>query len=128
MVANYGELVRVAREAHAPPITAKQLAQTLKVSAPFITDIEKGRRLPALDKQKVIKKLLANEQFPETLFDDLAAADNDDPRIVAEDLAKLIHKKPEVRQLLRVLNSQKLTTVQIKKITESLGGTDYAAK
>ena len=51
MPENYGELLRMAREQHSPPMTAKQLAEKLKVKAPFITDIEKGRRLPSLINQ-----------------------------------------------------------------------------
>lgn len=121
---NYGELVRMARERHSPPMTAKQLAEELKVKAPFITDIEKGRRLPSLSNQKKIKKLLVSEQFPDYLFDDLAAADNEDPRIVAEDLAKDIRKKAALRDLVRVIHTQKLTTAQIAALTATLGGND----
>ena len=119
---NYGELVRLAREQHSPPMTAKQLAEKLKVKAPFITDIEKGRRLPSLPNQQKIKKLLVCEQFPDYLFDDLAAADNEDPRIVSEDLAKDIRKKSALRDLIRTIRSHKLTTAQIIALTESIGG------
>ena len=119
---NYGELVHLAREQHSPPMTAKQLADKLKVKAPFITDIEKGRRLPSLSNQKKIKKLLVSEQFPDYLFDDLAAADNEDPRIVAEDLAKDIRKKAALRGLIRVIHKQKLTAAQIAALTASIGG------
>ena len=121
---NYGELIRLAREKHSPPMTAKQLAEKLKVKAPFITDIEKGRRLPSLSNQKKIKKLLVSEQFPDYLFDDLAAADNEDPRIVAEDLAKDIRKKAALRDLIRVIHTQKLTTAQIAALTATLGGNE----
>ena len=121
---NYGELIRLAREKHSPPMTAKQLAEKLKVKAPFITDIEKGRRLPSLSNQKKIKKLLVSEHFPDYLFDDLAAADNEDPRIVAEDLAKDIRKKAALRDLIRVIHTQKLTTAQIAALTATLGGNE----
>ena len=121
---NYGELIRLAREQHSPPMTAKQLAEELKVKAPFITDIEKGRRLPSLSNQKKIKKLLVNEQFSEYLFDDLAAADNEDPRIVAEDLAKDIRKKAALRDLIRVIHTQKLTTAQIAALAATIGGNE----
>ena len=107
MVDSYGELVRQAREAK--NISAKQLSEKLNVSAPFITDIEKNRRLPSLQNQNKIKKLLASKQFPETLFDDLAAADNEDTRIAAEDIAKDIRKKPALRELIRVIHKQKLS-------------------
>ena len=124
MVESYGELIRAAREQHSPPMTAKLLADKLKVSAPFITDIEKGRRLPSLEIQKKIKKLLACEQYPNQLFDDLAAADNEDTRIVAEDIAADIRKKPALRELIRVIHKQKLTTAQITALTASIGGNE----
>lgn len=120
MVDSYGELVRQARDAK--NISAKQLSEKLNVSAPFITDIEKNRRLPSLQNQNKIKKLLASNQFPETLFDDLAAADNEDTRIVAEDIAKDIRKKPALRELIRVIHKQKLTAAQIAALTASIGG------
>lgn len=122
MVESYGELIRIAREQHSPPMTAKQLADKLNVKAPFITDIEKGRRLPSLENQKKIKILLVCEQYPEYLFDDLAASCNDDPRIVAEDIAKDIRKKSALRELIRVIHKQKLTASQITALTASIGG------
>lgn len=124
MVTNYGELVRLAREQHSPPMTAKQLAEMLKVKAPFITDIEKGRRLPSLQNQNKIKKLLACEQFPNYMFDDLAAADNEDPRIVAEDIAKDIRRKSALRDLIRAIHTQKLSAVQIAALTATIGGNE----
>ena len=120
MVKTYGELVKLAREQHSPPMTRKHLAEKLKVTAPFITDIEKNRRLPSPDNQKKIKKLLVCEQFPEYMFDDLAAADNEDPRIVSEDLAKDIRKKSALRDLIRTIRAHKLTTAQIVALTESI--------
>lgn len=122
MVDSYGELVRQARDAK--DISAKQLSEKLNVSAPFITDIEKNRRLPSLQNQKKIKKLLTSKQFPETLFDDLAAAGNDDTRIVAEDIAKDIRKKPALRELIRAIHEQKLTAAQIAALTASIGGNE----
>lgn len=122
MVDSYGELVRQARDAK--DISAKQLSEKLNVSAPFITDIEKNRRLPSLQNQKKIKKLLISKQFPETLFDDLAAAGNDDTRIVAEDIAKDIRKKPALRELIRAIHEQKLTAAQIAALTASIGGNE----
>ena len=93
MVKTYGELVKLAREQHSPPMTRKHLAEKLKVTAPFITDIEKNRRLPSLDNQEKIKKLLVNEQLSAFLFDDLAAAGNEDKRIVAEDITRSSQKR-----------------------------------
>lgn len=124
MAESYGELIRAAREQHSPPMTAKQLAGNLKVEPPFITDIEKGRRMPSLENQKNIKKLLASEKFPGSLFDDLAAADSGNPRIVAEDIATDIRKKPALRELIRVIHKQKLTAAQIAALTASIGGNE----
>lgn len=119
---NYGELIRMAREQHSPPMTAKQLAEKMEVKAPFITDIEKGRRLPSLANQEKIKKIFVCEQFPEYLFDDLAAADNEDTRIVAEDLASDIREKTALRALIRTIHEQNLTEAQILALAESIGG------
>ncbi len=125
MVSNYGELVKAARAAQSPPMSAKELADYLKVKPPFITDIEKGRRLPSLENQKKIKKKLVCDQYPETMFDDLAAADNEDVRIVAEDLAKAIRKQPALRNLIRLINEQKLSATQISKLSATIGGNHH---
>ena len=122
MVHSYGKLIRLARQQHSPPITAKQLADELSVKAPFITDIEKGRRLPSLSNQEKIKKLLVCEQFPDHIFDDLAAADNEDPRIVAADIAEDIRKIPALRELIRAIHTQKLSAAQIAELTATIGG------
>lgn len=124
MAENYGGLIRAAREQHYPSMTAKQLADELKVKAPFITDIEKGRRLPSLENQEKIKKLLVCEQYPEHIFDDLAAADNDDTRIVAEDIAKAIRTEPALRELVRTIQKNNLTAEQIAALTASIGGNE----
>ena len=58
------------------------------------------------------------------MLDDLAAADNEDTRIVAEDLAKDIRKKAALRDLIRVIHTQKLTTAQIAALTATLGGNE----
>ena len=67
MVSNYGELVKAARAAQSPPMSAKELADYLKVKPPFITDIEKGRRLPSLENQKKIKEKLVCDQYQSVL-------------------------------------------------------------
>lgn len=122
VVSSYGELIKAARTAQSPPMSAKELADYLRVKPPFITDIEKGRRLPSLENQRKIKKKLACDRYPETMFDDLAAADNEDVRIVAEDLAKAIRKQPALRNLIRLINEQKLSATQISKLSATIGG------
>jgi len=128
MVKSYGELLCAARKTHDPPMTAKELADLLEVKPPFITDIEKGRRLPSLDTQKKIKKLLVCDKYPADMFDDLAAEDNPDCRIVAEDLSLAIRRKPALRKLIRAITKQQLTTKEIELLTANIGGTSYDTK
>ena len=128
MAESYGQMLCAARKHHDPPMSAKELADALKVKPPFITDIEKGRRLPSLDTQKKIKKLLACDKYPGYLFDDLAASGNPDSRIVAEDLSQAIRKKPALRKLIRVIIAQQLTSNEIELLATNLGGTFYDAE
>ena len=123
MVQTYGQLIKEARRSHDPPISSKELAILLGVSPPFITDKEKSRRLPSLVKQKQIKQLLACNQYPEELFDDLAANDNPDIRIVAEDIAQLLRTSPALREMLRTIQLKHLTSKQIREVTTYIGGT-----
>lgn len=123
MESTYGQMLRAARKYHTPPISARELADALAVKPPFITDIEKGRRLPSLDTQKKIKKILACKKYPENVFDDLAAADNPDNRIVAEDLSQAIRKKPAIRKLIRTITTQHLSDKEIELLIANIGGT-----
>lgn len=122
MTGKYGKLVRQARAAHDPPLNAKTLADSLAVKPSFITDIEKGRRLPSLQTQKKIKDILAGDKFPTTTFDDLAASDNEDPRIVAEDLASALRKEQALRKLIRTITDKHISAAQIHELTATLGG------
>ena len=125
MAESYGQMLCAARKHHDPPMSAKELADELKVKPPFITDIEKGRRLPSLDTQKKIKRLLACDKYPDYLFDDLAADSNPDSRIVAEDLSQAIRKKPALRKLIRAITAHQLTAKEIELLAANIGGTDY---
>jgi transcriptional regulator with XRE-family HTH domain len=116
MEKNYGELLKSARTNHDPPISAKGLAEKLKVKAPFVTDIEKGRRLPSLENQEKIKALLANEIYPTEMFDDLAATANDDPRIVAKDIATAVRNSPLLCEIVREIVSSDFSQESINNI------------
>ena len=128
MVQTYAQLLSNARKEHTPSLSAKELADALEVKPPFITDIEKGRRLPSLDTQKKIKNLLACDKYPTHLFDDLAAADNSDCRIVAEDLSKAIRSNPALRTLIRTITSNQLSTTEIESLTAYIGGIRHDIK
>lgn len=125
MQESYGQILYAARRYREPPMSAKELADALEVKPPFITDIEKGRRLPSLDTQKKIKKLLACDKYPGYLFDDLAAASNPDSRIVAEDLSQAIRKIPALRKLIRAITTQQLSAKEIELLAVNIGGSDY---
>ena len=120
MAATYGQMLCAARRHHDPPMTAKELADALGVKPPFITDIEKGRRLPSLDTQKRIKLLLACEKYPDYLFDDLAAKCHPDSRVVAEDLSQELRRKPALRKLVRTVAAQKMTAAEIERLAETI--------
>lgn len=128
MAKTYGQLVKEARENHDPPMTAKCLAEKLKVRAPFITDIEKGRRLPALANQEKIKELLVDDKHPATMFDDFAAAANDDPRIVAKDIATALRMKPAMCELIRTVMNKSLSSSQIRELSAKIGGSHNATE
>lgn len=128
MAESYGQVLCDARKFHDPPMTAKELADALEVKPPFITDIEKGRRLPSLDTQKKIKKLLSCDKYPEYLFDDLAAVSNPDPRIVAEDLSQAIRAKTELRKLIRIIIEQQWTNKEIECLIANIGGPNHDAE
>lgn len=117
MTGKYGAFLKYARINHDPPLTAKELADRLHVKPPFITDIEKGRRLPSLENQKKIKNLLASSKFPENKFDDLAAIDNDDPRVVAEDVAAALRNSPQLCEIIRKIILYDFSQDSINKIT-----------
>lgn len=125
MAESYGQLLCDARKHHDPPMTAKELADALNVKPPFITDIEKGRRLPSLDTQRKIKELLVCDKYPAFEFDDLAASDNPDCRIVAEDLSRELRKNATLRKLIREIAIQQFTEKDIELIITNIGGTDY---
>ena len=124
----YGQLIHAARQHHDPPMTAKAFADKIDVKPPFVTDLEKGRRLPSLETQKKIKEVLACDEYPELLFDDLAAISNSDSRVVAEDISTFVRKSAAIRNLIRAIQDRHLTAKEIDMIASNIGGTDHDAK
>ena len=100
----------------------------IDVKPPFVTDLEKGRRLPSLETQKRIKELLACDEYPKLLFDDLAAISNSDSRVIAEDLSTFIRKSSAIRKLIRVIQDRHLTEKEIDMITLNIGGPSHDTK
>ena len=128
MIETSGQLIHAARQHHDPPMTAKAFADKIDVKPPFVTDLEKGRRLPSLETQKKIKEVLACDEYPELLFDDLAAISNSDSRVVAEDISTFVRKSAAIRNLIRAIQDRHLTAKEIDMIASNIGGTDHDAK
>lgn len=111
-------MVILARENHSPSITAKDLANELGVSPSFITDIEKGRRLPSLKNQNKISSILKSAAFPAELFDDVAAENSDNKCVVAADLADAIRNNASLRQLIRKIVNDNIPVDSVMNILD----------
>ena len=68
---NFGEFLQKKREAK--QITLRKMAEMLKMSAPYLSDIEKGRRNPPeMDKLDLIAQILLLSDEERTVMLDLA--------------------------------------------------------
>lgn len=123
MISSYGELIKQSLNDSEKFNTSLELAKALKITAPFISDIQRNKRLPSLKVQKRIKELLSNSKYPPELFDDLAAISNDDDRIVATDLAKKINNSQKTRNLIRLIDNLNYKESDIQRIIDEIGGT-----
>lgn len=95
---SFGEFLLYKREQQ--KLTLRQLAQSLKVSAPFLCDIEKGRR-NSLDINKLflLKQILKlSDKEYETMLN-LAGKQR---KTVAPDLVEYIMKRDYVSSALRI--------------------------
>lgn len=97
-ITNFGEFLQSKRTAK--NITMRQMAEKLGVSAPFLSDVEKGRRnslfeMETLNKLRVILEL-SDEEF--ALMLDLAGKQRN---TVAPDLPKYIMENDYVTAALR---------------------------
>lgn len=94
---NFGEFLQTKREQQ--KITLRQLAEKLGVSAPFLSDVEKGRRNSLdMDKLVMLKRILAlSEDEYETMLN-LAGKQR---KTVAPDLPEYIMERDYVSAALR---------------------------
>lgn len=95
----FGEFIRKKRLEQS--ITLRRMADQLDVSAPFLSDVEKGRRNPLdLDKMNQLADFLhMNSQERNTMYD-LAGRDRD---TIAPDLPEYIKDRGYVTAALRSL-------------------------
>lgn len=94
---NFGEFLQTKRDAQ--NITLRQMAEKLGVSAPFLSDVEKGRRNSLdMDKLSLLKQILAlsDEEYATML--NLAGKQR---KTVAPDLPEYIMERDYVSAALR---------------------------
>lgn len=94
---NFGEFLQKKREAK--QITLRKMAEMLKMSAPYLSDIEKGRRNPPeMDKLDQIAQILLLSNEERTVMLDLAGKMRN---TVAPDLPEYIMERDYVSAALR---------------------------
>ena len=94
---NFGEFLQKKREAE--QITLRKMAEMLKMSAPYLSDIEKGRRNPPeMDKLDQIAQILLLSDEERTVMLDLAGKMRN---TVAPDLPEYIMERDYVSAALR---------------------------
>ena len=94
---NFGEFLQKKREAK--QITLRKMAEMLKMSAPYLSDIEKGRRNPPeMDKLDQIAQILLLSDEERTVMLDLAGKMRS---TVAPDLPEYIMERDYVSAALR---------------------------
>ena len=94
---NFGEFLQKKREAK--EITLRKMAEMLKMSAPYLSDIEKGRRNPPeMDKLDLIAQILLLSDEERTVMLDLAGKMRN---TVAPDLPEYIMERDYVSAALR---------------------------
>lgn len=94
---NFGEFLQKKREEK--QITLRKMAEMLKMSAPYLSDIEKGRRNPPeMDKLDLIAQILLLSDEERTVMLDLAGKMRN---TVAPDLPEYIMERDYVSAALR---------------------------
>ena len=94
---NFGEFLQKKREAQQIPL--RKMAEMLKMSAPYLSDIEKGRRNPPeMDKLDQIAQILLLSDEERTVMLDLAGKMRN---TVAPDLPEYIMERDYVSAALR---------------------------
>ena len=94
---NFGEFLQKKREAK--QITLRKMAEMLKMSAPYLSDIEKGRRNPPeMDKLDQIAQILLLSDEERTVMLDLAGKMRN---TVTPDLPEYIMERDYVSAALR---------------------------
>lgn len=113
---NFGEFLQTKREQQ--KITLRQLAEKLGVSAPFLSDVEKGRRNSLdMDKLSPLKQILnlSDEEY-ETMLN-LAGKQR---KTVAPDLPEYIMERDYVSAALRTARDLDAGEAEWQRFVEEL--------
>ena len=113
---NFGEFLQAKREQQ--KITLRQLAEKLGVSAPFLSDVEKGRRNSLdMDKLSLLKQILnlSDEEY-ETMLN-LAGKQR---KTVAPDLPEYIMERDYVSAALRTARDLDAGEAEWQRFVEEL--------
>jgi transcriptional regulator with XRE-family HTH domain len=98
--------------------TLRQLANLLDISAPYLSDVEKGRRHPFdIEKLKRLTQILKLNKEEETIMMDLAGQERSE---VPPDLPEYILENEVVRVALRTARDQGVGEAEWKKFLKSL--------
>ena len=113
---NFGEFLQKKREER--QITLRGMAEKLKMSAPYLSDIEKGRRNPPeMDKLQLIAQILGLTEEENAIMLDLAGKMRN---TVAPDLPEYIMERDYVSAALRTARDLDASEADWLKFVEEL--------
>lgn len=113
---NFGEFLQKKREER--QITLRGMAEKLKMSAPYLSDIEKGRRNPPeMDKLQLIAQILNLSEEENAIMLDLAGKMRN---TVAPDLPEYIMERDYVSAALRTARDLDASEADWLKFVEEL--------
>lgn len=105
----FGETIRELRQRR--ELSLRELAKAIAVSAPFLSDVELGRRYPSEDVLEKLAKVLR------VSLEELRAAD---PRPPVEDLRRRGEQDPALAVALRRLVNEKVSGEALAKALERI--------
>jgi transcriptional regulator with XRE-family HTH domain len=114
---SFGEMIRELREAR--DLSLRELARTMGISAPFLSDVELGRRFPSSDLLKKLAKELHKS------VEELQAYDTRPP---LADFKRLAASDPAYGFALRKVVDKKFTAEELLKFAESKDKTKRKSK
>jgi len=112
----FGDFITEKRKASG--ISLRGMAEELGIAAPYLSDIEKGRRNPPNIEmlEKIVSMLKLSDVERDTMFDYAGEERNE----VSPDLPEYIMDMPEARTALRKARDQGKNDEFWKKISETL--------